>query len=538
MPSSHGAPTDTHLITDFLLNRPSAVERPAKRPIAARFAGRGYLIFTLVGIVALLSAFGLVLHSSYVATEQLAMQSSTSVGALIEQDILRNVELCDLSLQFVIEGLNDPRVATLDPALRRQLLFDRAIAADGLGSILVLDETGNLLLDSRRAAPPLLNLADRNYFQVHRMTPDSGLYISKPFKSRLWGEWSIGISRRLNHKDGSFAGVVVGMINLDYFQSLFQKVSLDKDAAVVLFHTGGVFVARYPLPPYPVIGQKASAKIQLFRHFKEQPSGIYEVVALDGVRRLYNYRQIGNLPLILDVGLSKQRIFAHWQRQALMTSVSLVALCVLVLIMTLRIGRELRRRREVEHQLAVLAATDPLTGIANRRRFDESLASEWTRACRSQRPISLLMIDVDLFKSFNDRFGHQAGDAALRAIACSLRSVVTRQPDLIARYGGEEFVVLLPDTDEPGARHVAETLRQAAAGLDLGRIVATAQKLTVSIGIATRYASVDNEAWKLICDADRALYIAKASGRDRVSSGASSRLTLVPKPPAAGAVDG
>ena len=141
--------------------------------------------------------------------------------------------------------------------------------------------------------------------------------------------------------------------------------------------------------------------------------------------------------------------------------------------------------------------------------------------------ISLLMIDADTFKAFNDRFGHQAGDEALKDIAGCLRRGVTGHFDLVARYGGEEFVVLMPGTPAAKARQLAESLRHAVEQLILPEVARSWGRLTISIGVGFRVPENDDEAWKLVSDADRALYLAKALGRNRVSSSSASRLTLV-----------
>lgn len=165
---------------------------------------------------------------------------------------------------------------------------------------------------------------------------------------------------------------------------------------------------------------------------------------------------------------------------------------------------------------------DGLTGIANRRHFDERLQTEWGRAERTGKPLSLLMLDVDHFKDFNDRLGHQAGDDCLRLVARAVTSAIRRPGDLTARYGGEEFVCLLPDTDEAGAVSLAEAVRQrvpaevAASGLH----EPAWPQVTVCIGVATWRADHHRSAADLIFQADHNLYRAKAGGRDAVCHGA------------------
>jgi Diguanylate cyclase, GGDEF domain len=147
--------------------------------------------------------------------------------------------------------------------------------------------------------------------------------------------------------------------------------------------------------------------------------------------------------LIVD-GVSLETIYADWWREVSLIGSLMAALCAIVMALTLVLVAALKRRSAAENQLALLAGTDALTGLNNRRRFDDVLASEWRRSQRTKTPIALLMIDADHFKAFNDAHGHQAGDGALASIAACIASGTKRATDLCARYGGEEFAVLLP----------------------------------------------------------------------------------------------
>ncbi|MFN3580686.1 MAG: GGDEF domain-containing protein [Pseudomonas sp.] len=169
-------------------------------------------------------------------------------------------------------------------------------------------------------------------------------------------------------------------------------------------------------------------------------------------------------------------------------------------------------------KLAALSSTDTLTGLPNRRKFDETLAREWARMRRNAQPLSLIMCDVDHFKLYNDTLGHQAGDICLQRVAEALGSAVVRPADLVARYGGEEFAVILPDTDALGAQLVAETLRQAVASLRLPHVPEKGVAyLTVSLGVSTAPANLGASSLDaLFRKADEALYAAKDGGRNRV----------------------
>ncbi len=170
--------------------------------------------------------------------------------------------------------------------------------------------------------------------------------------------------------------------------------------------------------------------------------------------------------------------------------------------------------RDLEH----LATTDSLTGVANRRVFDDRLDAEWRRAQRSREPLTLLMIDVDHFKLFNDRHGHKAGDQCLRSIASALSQVVRRASDLIARYGGEEFTVVLPQCGRDEGVSIAESLRRAVEAMKITHPDCQSGVVSVSIGVATIVPQSDSYRENLLEQADLALYEAKRRGRNRIVS--------------------
>ncbi|HTA40764.1 MAG TPA: diguanylate cyclase, partial [Candidatus Acidoferrales bacterium] len=164
---------------------------------------------------------------------------------------------------------------------------------------------------------------------------------------------------------------------------------------------------------------------------------------------------------------------------------------------------------------ARLAFSDGLTGIANRRNFDETFAREWARALRDRTPVGILMLDLDFFKSFNDGYGHQAGDNCLQRVAAALSESIKRPTDLVARYGGEEFVALLPQTDLAGAIALAEELREAVAALEIRHEGCSLGRLSLSIGVASEVPSSGSGATHLLHAADDSLYRAKLGGRNR-----------------------
>lgn len=175
-----------------------------------------------------------------------------------------------------------------------------------------------------------------------------------------------------------------------------------------------------------------------------------------------------------------------------------------------------RKLDAANQELKRFASLDGLTGIANRRHFDEVLEREWRRAVRQGSELSVLMCDVDFFKQYNDTYGHLLGDEALRAVANTLTATMDRGGDLIARYGGEEFSIVLPDTSPGGALFVAERMKQAVEQLGLPHDNSPFGHLTASFGIASATPMPEGAPLALLNAADQALYKAKNEGRNRV----------------------
>ncbi|MCJ2128684.1 sensor domain-containing diguanylate cyclase [Methylobacterium sp. E-045] len=439
-----------------------------------------------------------------------AEQTSRNLLQVIERDIARNVEIFDLSINAVVENLRTPGLETLDPRMRQLVLFDRAATARDMGVMLVLNDRGEIIDDAGAMPPRKGNYADREYFQAQRLRADRGVYIGRPIVSRLTGEPMLPFSRRVSKPDGSFGGVVLGSLKLSYFTRLFDQIGLGREGAINLYLRDGTRVMRYPYEAAD-IGVNIAGAPTFMRFASARNGSFVDVSVRDGVERYYTFTQVGDLPLILNVALSTRDVEAEWRTKALGIGIVLLILCGLTVALSLLFGKELRRRTLMQAEFSRLSETDTLTGLANRRRFDEAFSYACAQVARSGKPLSLLMIDADHFKRFNDHYGHEVGDAVLKGLARCLGASVHRPSDLVCRVGGEEFALLLPDTDAAGAFRVAgavhaqiATLVVEAAGIGPGGI-------TVSIGLATGTADARN----LYTRADTALYEAKAGGRNQ-----------------------
>ncbi|MBN3847036.1 GGDEF domain-containing protein, partial [Paraburkholderia sp. Ac-20342] len=418
-----------------------------------------------------------------------AQDSVDNVSLLVERDVSRNLEIYDLSLRAVIDGLEQPGVLELPPTIRQMVLFDGSISAKDMGSVFVLDARGNVRFDSRTTEPQPGNFADRDYFKVHRDKPDAGLFISHPFGpegSVSDKDLRIALSRRITQPDGSFGGVVVGTMRLTYFHRLFDGMKLGPSGSMALMLNDGTMLMRRPYD-LKTIGINLTGTANYSR-FVQQPSGdFFGTAAIDGVERWYAFRHIDIYPLILDVALSTNDIYVQWRRRAWIIGTLIAGLDVTIIALAILFAYQLRLRRAAEEELRELARTDGLTGLNNRRAFEEHVGEEWRRAQRNGWPLSLLLIDVDNFKDFNDLYGHSAGDEALIGVARCIAQNVRRPGDTAARYGGEEFAVLLPDTDSAGARCIGEQIRAAVQALQCRHVASVHHVLTVSVGAATAY---------------------------------------------------
>jgi diguanylate cyclase (GGDEF)-like protein len=449
--------------------------------------------------------------------EELARQTLENLASSIDSEISRNVEIYDLSLRAVASSMVLPEIRQVSPAIRHLILFDHAATARHFGAIQVFDADGKLIVDASTLDPVSENRADEEYFRVHRDNPDNGLFLSHPMLHR--GAYAIVLSRRITDADGKFLGVVAGSIRFSYFHDLFGRLRLGPDDIITVYRRDGTVIMRTPFD-LDVIGRNLSQVPGLAQVLSE-PGGSYSRPSVvDGLERLFVWRNSGS-PLIVQVGKPLVSIFSLWRTEATRIAGIMIALIAFVLGVTLFLAREIGRRAHAEERLEELATTDALTGLKNRRKFDAEIDVEWRRAARNGTPVALLMVDADHFKAYNDTFGHQAGDQVLVGIAICVSDSVRRAGDCAARFGGEEFAVLLPGLSNIEAFRLAETIRTKV------ELWSEDPVSTVSIGVASVIPSASLDWSDLIAAADKALYAAKANGRNQSVLASLPQLALV-----------
>ncbi len=380
------------------------------------------------------------------------------------------------------------------------LMTSLAKALPAIHEMGVTDAQGNAIVKSLVRNPAGMNYKERDYFGFLSAHDTRAVFVGEPVKSKVDGSLNITISCRINDAQGHFNGTVVSSVSMEFFRKMFESVEGTSGASIALISADGTVLAR----------SDASFGEKEFEAVSAAGDALEYFSSTDRVLRVGSYSRLPNYPLVVVVAEDSAAVLAHWRAQALGHGVVLTFLLVAIGVLGWRVDRTARATR-------MQALRDTLTGLANRRSLNEALDVEFRRAARRGLPISCLMADIDLFKNFNDAYGHQAGDECLVAVASAIRAVISRPGDLVARYGGEEIAVLLPDTDGAGALRIAMAIHRAVTALRMPHESSPHGIVTVSVGVATCPCATASETWQaLLHAADMALYAAKAGGRNAV----------------------
>ncbi|MGS0743336.1 sensor domain-containing diguanylate cyclase [Glaciimonas sp. GG7] len=466
------------------------------------------------------------LHEMAIATSNMARSIAQHADDTIKEG---DTVLISLVERVQIDG-------TSPAALNRihDLLVHQVAELPQLNGLFVYDESGRWLVNSEPSMQPGANNADRDYFIYHRTHRDLTPYIGAPIRSRSNGAWIITLSRRINHADGSFAGVVLATIKVAYFNNFYQTINIGRKGVINLGLDTGILLTRSPLLPDSI--GKSFVNTELFRdNVSKMATGtVFIKSSLDGVNRMVNFRRLDKYPLFVAAALSEEEILADWRADTYLHSAGVGILLLVLGCMGFHLIGQIKRRVDAEAEivrtrdalealnqtLERLSLQDGLTGLANRRHFDLVLEKEFSRAMRNASSLALVMIDVDCFKQYNDIYGHTAGDECLRKISQVVKTGQHRPGDIAARYGGEELGVILPGTDVKGAMIIAESIRLAINNLKIEHTGSPVGIVTISAGVdalvPVRYGNIPLE---LVQAADKALYAAKSDGRNRVCVG-------------------
>lgn len=462
--------------------------------------------------------------------EERARLTARNLGNVVAGNIAGAFQNIDLILHSAVDQVRQ-RPLSPDAVDRPFLdaLDDLRRRVPGLIGLHATDATGRVLYGTGGDAANV-NLADREYFKRLRDNPDLGMVISAPVQGRIIKKWVLVCARRIDLPDGRFGGIVYGSIEIEGLAERItgKPLQLGDQDIVVMNDDSMNLIVRYidKHQDMEFVGQRVSAPVvdELLRSNAED--GFFRMRSpLDRVERIFYFQRIAGEPMNLIVGLATGSAMSGWRREAMYAAITTLIFALLISAASYLIYQGQVRKLRLVAELAAsnqnlsdLSITDGLTGIANRRRFDELLVAEWRRGMRSGQPLALAMLDVDFFKRYNDHYGHQGGDECLRAVAQVLKQHVHRASDFIARYGGEEFAILGAGTDGANAWRLAEAIREAMAKLAVPHAMSPFGHLTVSIGVAAIVPTEQQSLEGLIKMADEALYAAKREGRNRVVS--------------------
>jgi len=474
-----------------------------------------------------------------------AQLNAHDLGSTVAISIAGSFENIDLTLQSAADQVLLSRAHTgTSPAAVNQALLKLQQRVPSLLLLKSTDQTGTITYYSQREPSDLLNVADRDYFQTLKSNPSAAMVISRPLLGRITGRWVLICARRIAMPNGEFGGIVFASVELEGFLNRLSggQIKLSGDDVFLLRDDEGNALIRYAKgrQEMDIVGSKVDSENLSRLGSNRAESGSYvSSSAVDHVERIYYYQRIRNRPMNLVVGIAVSDALAEWQLESRKSWVVTISLMMVILLAGYLVyrsrGRQLQAFSELQYmqvqleqtnqELQRLSTTDELTGLANRRKFDEVGPHEWMRALRKQESLAVAMLDVDFFKIYNDRYGHQAGDQCLARIARALGKGLRDGSDFIARYGGEEFVILLPGQNAHEAFEVLERLRADIEALAIPHLGSTVESvITLSAGFATIVPEPGITLENLIEQADQNLYTAKRKGKNRVVGGTEYRL--------------
>ncbi|KGF83244.1 hypothetical protein IA69_03300 [Massilia sp. JS1662] len=462
-------------------------------------------------------------HSRALELSGASISASNTAHTLANQ-ANSSFKMADTVLVSLVDKVEVEGWSAANMARLRALMMKHMADLPALQGLFIYDEGGRWIVNSAGTQFDGRNNSDRAYFQYHKQHPGQGVHIGGPIVGRTSGAWIIPVSRRIDHPDGSFAGVALATIKIDFFRKVYEGLDIGSDGRILMTLDDGTLLLRMPFDTASI--GRDTRKAPVFR-LRARDADI------DGETFIHTASHVGDYPARITVLRSKDVALRPWLHGAILSYLALSVLVAGLLLLGRRAVRQIALRDELQRDLlttkalletanaslSAMAYVDGLTELFNRRYYEQTWEREYRRAFRNRSSLAVLMIDVDHFKRYNDRYGHLAGDECLRTVAQAIQRGLRRSGDLAARYGGEEFVVLLPDTDLAGACEVADKIHANMATYALRHEASPLGVVTISIGA---YAAVPEQAIDpdraFGARADAALYRAKEAGRNRTAT--------------------
>ena len=441
----------------------------------------------------------------------------------------RTFEAVELVQESLVERLKTDGVKSPEQFRQRMTglaaheeMLSRIHGLPQLDALIAVDADGSLLNFSHYWPPPSVTLADRDYFKALKANSALTTYFGEPVFNRGTGTLTQHLARKVTGPDGQFLGLILGAVELAYFERLYESLSLGADTTILMRRDDGRLLARFP-----AVDARNGPQISSAAAFPEmRRAGLrsslqQHISSVDGQDRLLAFRLLQRYPLVVGTTRTISSALTEWRKQTSYLIGATLLLELMVLSLGLLMARHMRNQRilseehagrlraEADAQLGYMAQHDALTGLPNRLLFQSRLQEELARSRRGAS-FALLCLDLDAFKDVNDSFGHPVGDMLLQAVTVRLREE-TRETDTVARLGGDEFAIIQTGAEQPAAAiALAERLvARLAEPFDLDIHEAA---IGVSIGIAMLPGDGE-DADTALKNADLALYRAKGDGR-------------------------
>lgn len=453
---------------------------------------------------------------------EIADTTVTNLSRSMAQQADDAFDQADIPVAGIVERLSYDGFGASSSSRMHEYLRATAASVEQIQGLFIYDKDGNWAATSLSHMPTNANNADREYFQFHKSIDSALPHIGQAIRSRTTGDWIIPLSRRVNDSAGNFAGVVLATIELNYFDRFFDRFDIGKRGVITLAMADGIVLARRPTIDN-VRGVSIADGEVFSKYLKEHYEGTATVQSvLDHEVRRYGYKRLDRYPLVVLAGVSEREVLDEWRQYAWRSLAIIVCVVVANLLFGVLLFQQIRfglnaesQLRIASHSLEKLALQDSLTGLANRRHFQEILGLEFANGQANLHPLSLIMIDIDFFKSYNDNYGHVAGDKCIVAVAECIRSNLNRTGDLAVRYGGEEMAVFLPYSEAQGAFALAEKIRLAVLARAIEHQGNPDGIVSISLGVYGCQAQECPTMEVFVERADAALYAAKHQGRNR-----------------------
>jgi len=507
--------------------RPPTRSDGEKLRFPIRFAGfrlslsNGFVAFAVTICLAISAAFVVnIIHERDVAVG-VARRGAENLSESLAQQASETFDAADGALRVLSQHIEN-KGAGLPARVRLRSTMAALIAAlPRIHSLAVADEHGRVVVsNSSVTGVQLPSVFDRPYFGYHRSHPGLQLHISGPARNKLDKDWVLFATRRLDHADGSFAGVAIAPISLDVFARSYANVDVGRLGNITLFGDDGTVLVRKPLASigrrFGNVGFRAGPSKNLSAGWYIGRSRV------DGILRLFAFRRVRHRPLAVLVAVAESEYLAEWRSDGRTTAIVLALILALIAGLAITLRELALKRRQAEQRLAFAAFHDALTGLANRALLMDRLNQIVTKRYDAAHRWAIVFLDLDRFKVINDSLGHSVGDLVLVEAATRLKRCL-HNGDTLARLGGDEFIILLDDIEDMAA--ACEVAQRVLCAFNAPFVLAGREiSASASIGIAMSHNS-DDRPEDVLRNADIAMYRAKELGKQRYELFSAELLT-------------